>query len=55
MEFILNNWTSIALALLVAADAIVSITPSKADDKFVGYLKLLVSAIHQDNKRKKQN
>lgn len=53
MEFLAENWTSIALALLVAADAIVSLTPTKADDKIVGYLRLLVSAIHQDNKKKK--
>ena len=53
MEFILNHWTSIALAILVAADAIVSLTPSKEDDKIVGYLKLLVSAIASDSKKKK--
>ena len=52
MEFFYDNWTSIVLALLVAADAIVSLTPSKEDDKIVGYLKLLVSAIASDNKKK---
>lgn len=53
MDFILQNWTSIALAILVAADAIVSLTPSREDDKIVGYLKLLVQAIASDNKKKK--
>lgn len=53
MDLFLDNWTTIALALLVAMDVIVSLTPSQADDKLVGYLKLLVQAIHQDNKKKK--
>lgn len=53
MDFIWQNWTSIALAILVAADAIVSLTPSREDDKIVGYLKLLVQAIASDNKKKK--
>lgn len=53
MEFLADHWTSIALAVLVAADAIVSLTLSKTDDKIVGYLRLLVSAIAQDKKSKK--
>jgi len=51
MQFLADNWTSVALPLLVAADAIVSLTPSKTDDKIVGYLRLLVSAIAQDKKK----
>lgn len=51
MEIITNNWAIILLALLTAADAIVSLTPSKRDDQIIGYLKIIVQTI--SGKRKK--
>lgn len=49
LDFLGVHWSEVLLILLVAADAIVSLTPSKSDDKIVGYLKLLVTAIASDS------
>ena len=51
MELITNNWAFVLLALLAAADAIVSLTPSKKDDQIVGYLRVIIQTI--SGKRKK--
>jgi len=53
-EILLNNWPEIALAVLFVADLIVSLTPSKSDDRFVGYIKLLVQAVANDRDDKKK-
>lgn len=53
-EILSETWPEIVLGLLVVADLIVSLTPTKTDDKIVGYLKVLVLAIKGDlNKDKK--
>jgi hypothetical protein len=52
MEIIINSWAIILLALLTAADAIVSLTPSKRDDQIVGYLKIIVQTISGKRKNK---
>ncbi len=51
MELITDNWAFVLLALLAAADAIVSLTPSKKDDQIVGYLRVIIQTI--SGKRKK--
>ncbi len=52
MELITNNWAVITLALLTAADVIVSMTPSKKDDQIVGYLRIIISTISGKRKKK---
>lgn len=49
---ILNNWAVILLALLSAADVIVSLTPSKRDDRIVGYLRIIIQTISGKKKQK---
>lgn len=51
MDFLTNNWSVILLALIGAADVIVSLTPSKKDDRYVGYLRAIVTTL--SNKQKK--
>lgn len=53
-ELLLQNWPEIALAVLFVADLIVSLTPGKADDRIVGYLRLLVNAIASDRGNEKK-
>jgi len=53
-DLLIQNWPEIALAVLFVADLIVSITPSKTDDKVVGYIRLLVNAIANDRDDKKK-
>lgn len=54
MEILLANWSLILLGLIAFLDIIVSLTPSKKDDKVVGYLKILVNAFAGRKKRKKR-
>ena len=51
MELITENWAFVLLALLAAADAIVSLTPSQRDDQIVGYLRVIIQTISGKNKK----
>lgn len=53
-EFIAENWAELALALITFVDVIVSMTPSKVDDRWAGYLRLLIQAM-ASNEKKKEN
>ena len=56
MDFILQNWEAILLALMVAARAIFSLMPSDAPAvKVFGWLDTLVTALVGGDKRNKKN
>jgi len=50
-DFIVENWAALLLALITFGDVIVSLTPTKADDRLLGYFRLLVNAITSDKKK----
>ena len=52
MEILANNWAEILLALITAADVIVSATPTKKDDRALGYLRIIVQTIAGKKKTK---
>lgn len=52
-DFILDNFSAIILAAIIFADAIVSMTPSKEDDKIVGYIRIIYNALAGKNKARK--
>ena len=45
LEVLLENWSEIALALLLVADTIVSLTPTDKDDKALGYIRAILLAV----------
>lgn len=45
MDFILENWAEIALAIIAAAGTITALTESTQDDKVVDVLKRILNAI----------
>jgi hypothetical protein len=45
MDFILENWAEIALAIIAAAGTITALTESTKDDKVVDVLKRILNAI----------
>lgn len=51
-DFIVSNWAALLLALVTFGDVIVSLTPTKADDRLLGYFRLLVNAITSDKRKK---
>ena len=51
-EFILSNWAELILGLIAFLDVVVSITPSKTDDRLLGYFRLLFNAITSQKKKK---
>jgi len=55
MDLLLENWAALALALLGALDVFVSLTPSKADDRIVGYLRVIITTISGKLNRQKKN
>jgi len=52
MDFILNHWAELALAILAAAGTYTGLTESTKDDKVVDVLKRIVNAIVLGRSRK---
>ena len=55
MDFILDNWPEILLALLTAAGTISALTETEKDDNIVDMLKRILSAIVLGRSYKKPN
>jgi len=55
MDFILDNWPEILLALLTAAGTISALTETEKDDDIVDMLKRILSAIVLGRTYKKPN
>ncbi len=56
MDFILENWEAILLALMVAARAIFSLMPSDAPAvKVFGWIDTIITALVGGDKRKNNN
>tara|TARA_R100000005_G_C4975817_1_gene187279 strand:+ start:1207 stop:1383 length:177 start_codon:yes stop_codon:yes gene_type:complete len=56
MNFILENWEAILIAVMVAARAIFSLMPSDAPAvKVFGWLDTLITALVGGDKRKEKN
>ena len=53
MEFIINNFAEIALAIIAAAGTITALTETEKDDKIVNVLKRILDAIVLGKSRKK--
>ena len=47
MEFISEHFSALLLALIVLADTIVSLTPTKKDDQVLGYIKAIFNSIQK--------
>jgi len=45
MDFILENWAEIALAIIAAAGTITALTETEKDDNFVDLVKRILQAI----------
>jgi hypothetical protein len=45
MDFILENWAEIALAIIAAAGTITALTETEKDDNFVDLIKRILQAI----------
>lgn len=54
MEFLLENWAELLLALMVFAKVVVNLTPSIVDDRVFSYVDLLLNAIIANNTKDKE-
>jgi hypothetical protein len=53
MQFFIENWSVLALALISAAGTVTALTETEKDDKIVDILKRIVQAIVLGKSRKK--
>lgn len=53
MEFIIQNWSVLALAIISAAGTITALTETEKDDKVVDILKRIIQAIVLGKSRRK--
>ena len=44
-EFITENWAVLALGLFAFADIVVSMTPTKKDDRALGYIRAIFNVL----------
>lgn len=54
MDFFVNNWAELLLALMVFAKVVVNLTPSVKDDRVFEYLDLLLNAIIANNRKEEK-
>lgn len=52
MDIIIQNWAELLLALIAFLDVVVSLTPTKKDDRFLGYLRTITLAFTKRSIRK---
>jgi hypothetical protein len=52
MEFLLGNWSELALIVLTAAGSYTALTETKKDDKVVNVLKRILQAVVLGRSRK---
>lgn len=55
MNFIIENWAELTLAVLALAKVVVNLTPTTKDNKVFGYLDLLINTIIADRKKPSNN
>tara|TARA_Y100000114_G_C11499178_1_gene203568 strand:- start:198 stop:371 length:174 start_codon:yes stop_codon:yes gene_type:complete len=53
IEILLNNWAQLILGALAVVEIYTLATPSKVDDKAVGYIRAVVLALQGRAKRRK--
>jgi hypothetical protein len=52
IDFILNNWGALLIAVMALVKVIVNLTPSEADNKVFGWIDVLINAIITDRRKK---
>tara|TARA_R100001163_G_scaffold34181_1_gene26431 strand:+ start:1253 stop:1426 length:174 start_codon:yes stop_codon:yes gene_type:complete len=48
MDFILNNWAELVLALMAFVKVVINLTPTEKDNQIFGYLDSLINMIIAD-------
>ena len=51
MEFLLENWAELLIALAALAKVVVNLTPTEADNKIFGWVDTLINAIITDRRK----
>ena len=54
MEFFLEHWAELLLALMVFVKVVVNLTPSVKDDRVFAYVDLLLNAVIANNTKKEK-
>tara|TARA_R110000787_G_scaffold128491_9_gene240228 strand:+ start:638 stop:799 length:162 start_codon:yes stop_codon:yes gene_type:complete len=52
IDFLIQNWAALLIAVLALAKVIVNLTPTESDNKVFGYLDLLITALTGDRRKK---
>jgi hypothetical protein len=53
VDFILENWLELTIAVMALLKVIVNLTPSDSDNAVFGYFDILITAITGDRRKKK--
>lgn len=53
LDFIIENWAELLIAVLALAKVVVNLTPTTKDNSVFGYIDLLITAITGDRRKRK--
>ena len=53
VDFILENWLELTIAVMALLEVIVNLTPSESDNAVFGYFDILITAITGDRRKKR--
>ncbi len=53
VDFILENWLELTIAVMALLKVIVNLTPSESDNAVFGYFDILITAITGDRRKKR--
>jgi hypothetical protein len=53
VDFILENWLELTIAVMALLKVIVNLTPSDSDNAVFGYFDILITAITGDRRKKR--
>ena len=51
LDFILENWSVLLIALMVFVKTVVNLTPTETDNKVFGWIDVLINAIITDRRK----
>jgi hypothetical protein len=52
MNFLLENWAELLIAIMALAKVIVNLTPTEADNKIFGWVDTLINTLITDRRKK---
>ena len=51
LDFLIQNWAELLIAVMAFAKVVVNLTPTETDNQIFGYIDLLITAVTGDRRK----